>query len=55
MKLARGFSVENDLIIRLLLLLCVRKMELCAARWENLTWPMPCGACLVSAARLQTN
>ncbi|WP_218645055.1 site-specific integrase [Aquitalea sp. LB_tupeE] len=46
MKLARGFSVENDLSIRLLLLLCVRKMELCAARWEefdlaNAVWHLP--------------
>lgn len=46
MKLARGFSVENDLTIRLLLLLCVRKMELCAARWEEFdledgTWHLP--------------
>jgi len=46
MKLAKGFSVENDLSIRLLLLLCVRKMELCAARWEefdleNAIWHLP--------------
>lgn len=46
MKLARGFSVENDLTIKLLLLLCVRKMELCAARWEefdldNAVWHLP--------------
>lgn len=44
MKLAKGFSVENDLSIRLLL--CVRKMELCAARWEefdldNAVWHLP--------------
>ena len=39
MKLARGFSVENDLSIRLLLLLCVRKMELCAARKEEFDLP----------------
>jgi len=46
MKLARGFSVENDLTIRLLLLLCVRKMELCAARREEFdlddaVWHLP--------------
>jgi len=46
MKLARGFSVENDLSIRLLLLLCCRKMELCAARWEEFdlnagVWHLP--------------
>ena len=39
MRLARGFSVENDLSIRLLLLLCVRKMELCAARKEEFDLP----------------
>ncbi|POZ60673.1 tyrosine-type recombinase/integrase [Chromobacterium alticapitis] len=39
MKLAKGFSVENDLSIRLLLLLCVRKMELCAARKEEFDLP----------------
>lgn len=46
MPLAKGFSVENDLSIRLLLLLCCRKMELCAARWEefdldNQVWHLP--------------
>ncbi|BAK75349.1 phage integrase [Pseudogulbenkiania sp. NH8B] len=46
MKVARGFSVENDLAIRLLLLLCCRKMELCAARWEEFdleegVWHLP--------------
>lgn len=39
MRLAKGFSVENDLSIRLLLLLCVRKMELCAARKEEFDLP----------------
>ncbi|MDN0076001.1 tyrosine-type recombinase/integrase [Crenobacter sp. SG2303] len=46
MRMAKGFSVENDLTIRLLLLLCVRKMELCAARWEEFdldeaVWHLP--------------
>jgi integrase len=46
MKQAKGFSVENDLSMRLLLLLCVRKMELCAARWEEFdldgaVWHLP--------------
>ncbi|QEL56599.1 tyrosine-type recombinase/integrase [Chromobacterium paludis] len=46
MRLAKGFSVENDLSIRLLLLLCVRKMELCAARKEEFdlqagVWHLP--------------
>ncbi|WP_228098428.1 tyrosine-type recombinase/integrase, partial [Chitinilyticum piscinae] len=35
MRRARGFSRQNELTIRLLLLLCCRKMELCSARWEN--------------------
>ncbi|MDE1714508.1 tyrosine-type recombinase/integrase (plasmid) [Chromobacterium amazonense] len=39
MRQAKGFSVENDLSIRLLLLLCVRKMELCAARKEEFDLP----------------
>ncbi|MFD2447728.1 hypothetical protein ACFSQE_04160 [Vogesella fluminis] len=48
MKLAKGFSIENDLTIRLLLLLCVRKMELCAAPWkefdlEEAVWHLPRG------------
>lgn len=43
---AKGFSVENDLSIKLLLLLCVRKMELLAARWDefdlpNAVWHLP--------------
>ncbi|MCW3480576.1 tyrosine-type recombinase/integrase [Neisseriaceae bacterium JH1-16] len=46
MRMAKGFSVENDRTIRLLLLLCVRKMELCAARWEEFNlddavWHLP--------------
>ncbi|MCG9000263.1 tyrosine-type recombinase/integrase [Laribacter hongkongensis] len=46
METAKGFSRENDLSIRLLLLLCVRKMELCAARWEEFNlddavWHLP--------------
>ncbi|MDR3412239.1 MAG: tyrosine-type recombinase/integrase [Formivibrio sp.] len=36
---AKGFSVENDLSIKLLLLLCVRKMELLAARWDEFDLP----------------
>ncbi len=35
MKQAKGFSNQNALTIKLLLLLCCRKMELCAARWEE--------------------
>lgn len=32
---AKGFSRQNELTFKLLLALCVRKMELCAARWEE--------------------
>lgn len=46
MRLAKGFSIENDRAIRLLLLLCCRKMELCAARWsefdlDGAVWHLP--------------
>lgn len=36
MKRAKGFSIQNELTMKLLLLLCCRKMELCAAKWEDL-------------------
>lgn len=36
MRLAKGFSIQNELTMKLLLLLCCRKMELCAARWEDI-------------------
>lgn len=35
MRQAKGFSRQNELTFKLLLTLCVRKMELCAARWEE--------------------
>ncbi|UVC29308.1 site-specific integrase [Pantoea sp. SOD02] len=35
MHKAKGFSRQNELTFKLLLALCVRKMELCAARWEE--------------------
>lgn len=35
MSTAKGFSRQNELTFKLLLALCVRKMELCAARWEE--------------------
>lgn len=35
MKVAKGLSRQNELTFKLLLALCVRKMELCAARWEE--------------------
>ncbi|WP_313069125.1 tyrosine-type recombinase/integrase [Atlantibacter hermannii] len=35
MRKAKGFSRQNELTFKLLLALCVRKMELCAARWEE--------------------
>ncbi|MCR8999359.1 tyrosine-type recombinase/integrase [Rahnella perminowiae] len=36
MKRTKGFSIQNELTMKLLLLLCCRKMELCAARWEDI-------------------
>lgn len=46
MREARGFSVENDLTVRILLALAVRKGELCAARWQEFdldeaVWSLP--------------
>jgi integrase len=46
MRVASGFSVENALTIKLLLLLAVRKGELIAARWsefdlDNAVWCLP--------------
>lgn len=35
MRSAKGFSVENTLTVKLLLVLAVRKMELMGARWEE--------------------
>lgn len=35
MRVARGFSVQNALTVKLLLLLAVRKGELIAARWDE--------------------
>lgn len=46
MKAAKGFSPQNELTIKLLLVLCVRKMELCSAPWSefdlaNAVWCLP--------------
>lgn len=46
MQTAKGFSRQNEITFKLLLALCVRKMELCAARWEefdldNAVWRLP--------------
>lgn len=46
MRTAKGFSVENELAFKLLLILAVRKQELTAARWEefdleNAVWHLP--------------
>ncbi len=46
MRRAKGFSRQNELTFKLLLALCVRKMELCAARWEEFNldkaiWHLP--------------
>lgn len=35
MKIAKGFSRQNEITFKLLLLLCCRKMELCSAKWEE--------------------
>lgn len=46
MRTAKGFSRQNEITFKLLLVLCVRKMELCAARWEEFdldaaVWHLP--------------
>ncbi|CCG85438.1 putative prophage CPS-53 integrase [Erwinia piriflorinigrans CFBP 5888] len=46
MRTAKGFSRQNEITFKLLLTLCVRKMELCAARWEEFdlngaVWHLP--------------
>ncbi|VFS61408.1 integrase [Kluyvera cryocrescens] len=46
MRMAKGFSRQNELTMKLLLVTCVRKMELCAARWSefdlaNGIWYLP--------------
>ncbi|ECT6792520.1 site-specific integrase [Salmonella enterica subsp. enterica serovar Derby] len=46
MRTAKGFSRQNEITFKLLLALCVRKMELCAARWEEFdlneaVWRLP--------------
>lgn len=46
MRHAKGFSRQNEITFKLLLALCVRKMELCAARWEEFdlekgVWHLP--------------
>ncbi|HER1265287.1 TPA: tyrosine-type recombinase/integrase [Salmonella enterica subsp. enterica serovar 28:e,h:z6] len=43
MRMAKGFSRENELSIKLILCLAVRKMELCGAQWtefdlDNAVW-----------------
>lgn len=48
MRQAKGFSVQNELTVKLLLLLAVRKGKLIAARWDEfergadpLVWHLP--------------
>jgi integrase len=46
MRTAKGFSAENELAVKLLLLLAVRKQELTAARWDEFdldagVWHLP--------------
>jgi integrase len=55
MRTAPGFSHENLLTIKLLLLLCVRKSELTGARWaefdlDNAVWYLPAERTKTSAA-----
>ena len=49
---AIGFSIENGLSIKLLLLLAVRKSELIAARWSEFDLDKGYGTCQPSAPRL---
>lgn len=46
MRMAKGFSRENELTMKLILCLCCRKMELCGALWaefdlDNAIWHLP--------------
>lgn len=46
MPITKGFSRQNELTMKLLLVLCCRKMELCGARWEEFdfgeaVWRLP--------------
>lgn len=46
MRMAKGFSRENELTMKLLLVLCCRKMELCGAPWaefdlDGAIWHLP--------------
>jgi len=46
MRIVKGFSIQNDITIKLMLLLCCRKMELCGAPWsefdlEKGIWALP--------------
>lgn len=55
MKTAKGFSVENELSIKLLLALAVRKGELIGAQWnefnfDDSVWNLPAGRTKTSAA-----
>lgn len=52
MREAKGFSVENGLTVKLLLLLAVRKMELLAARWEE--FDLEAGVWYLPAERTKT-
>ncbi|EDQ2834616.1 tyrosine-type recombinase/integrase [Salmonella enterica] len=46
MRMAKGFSRENELTMKLILCLCCRKMELCGAQWaefdlNDAIWHLP--------------
>lgn len=53
MKTAKGFSIENELSIKILLALAVRKGELIGARWDEFDLDM--GVWRLPAARTKTN
>lgn len=46
MRIAKGFSRQNEISMKLLLALCCRKMELCGAKWDEFdldgsVWHLP--------------
>jgi integrase len=52
--MAKGFSRQNEITFKLLLALCVRKMELCAARWEEFDRTKASGTYQKNAAKTAT-
>jgi integrase len=54
MELVEGISRENELTVKLLLLLGVRKMELCVARWDEFTLDVPVPLWRLPGSRTKT-